>query len=371
MPTSVTFPTTSIGENIKRLRSERKITQETLASYLGVSCQAVSKWERGDTSPDIGMVIPIANFFEVSADELLNLAPARREQEVLNCLRETEALREKNETEQAHAKIRSAYLRFSDDFRIAQAYLDDLCEDTTVENGYLTYRTEIQRVCYELIEKCPTESIRFHAYDTLARLYYYEEQDAKVEETLAVFPSAFESRLQRLAALYEPGSAQALTFGRRNFAELLEASVLQIEHIALEDSSLNRIDQIALLKRAVALIESFLPDRDYGFFHYYLSDLCFWIANRHMMIGNRTVALEYMERAFSHAKAYDEMPESFCYTSPMLRGVTFRREERGCAGTERKVQSQLHYLRTTCRKLYEPLFDTDGTMHKILQLYGN
>ena len=371
MPASTAFPTKSIGENIKRLRNERKITQETLASYLGVSCQAVSKWERGDTSPDIGMVIPIANFFEVSADELLNLAPARREQEILSCLRELEALRAQGETGQAQAKIRAAYLRFSDDFRIAQAYLDDLCEDASVENGYLTHREEIERVCRELLESCPTESVRYHAYDTLARLHYYEEQDAEVEETLAVFPSTFETRLQRLTTLYEPGSAQALTFGRRNFAELLEASVLQIEHIALEDPALNRIDQIALLKRAIALIESFLPDRDYGFFHYYLSDLCFWIANRHMMTGNRTAAMEYIERAFSHAGAYDKIPESFTYTSPMLRGVVFRREERGAAGTERKVQSQLYYLRNTCRKLYEPLFDTDGTIHKILQIYGN
>lgn len=35
------------SENIKKLRKERQLTQETLAEYLGVSFQAVSKWERG------------------------------------------------------------------------------------------------------------------------------------------------------------------------------------------------------------------------------------------------------------------------------------------------------------------------------------
>lgn len=38
----------TIGENIKRMRRERNITQEELAELFGVSCTAVSKWERGD-----------------------------------------------------------------------------------------------------------------------------------------------------------------------------------------------------------------------------------------------------------------------------------------------------------------------------------
>lgn len=36
-----------IGENIKRLRREKELTQETLAEFLGVTFQSVSKWERG------------------------------------------------------------------------------------------------------------------------------------------------------------------------------------------------------------------------------------------------------------------------------------------------------------------------------------
>ncbi len=44
------------GENIKRLRSEQNLTQEALAGFLGVSFQTISKWERGETYPDITML---------------------------------------------------------------------------------------------------------------------------------------------------------------------------------------------------------------------------------------------------------------------------------------------------------------------------
>ncbi len=62
----------NFGENIKRLRKSRDLTQEALADELGVSAQSVSKWECGYGYPDITQLPAIANFFGVSIDELLN-----------------------------------------------------------------------------------------------------------------------------------------------------------------------------------------------------------------------------------------------------------------------------------------------------------
>ena len=59
-----------VGRNIRRLRMERNMTQRELAWHLRVSVQAVSKWERGYTYPDLSLLLPIARLFSVSLDEL-------------------------------------------------------------------------------------------------------------------------------------------------------------------------------------------------------------------------------------------------------------------------------------------------------------
>ena len=60
----------SLSANIKRLRLEKDMTQEQLATKLGVSAQAVSKWETSETYPDGALLVPLANELEVSLDEL-------------------------------------------------------------------------------------------------------------------------------------------------------------------------------------------------------------------------------------------------------------------------------------------------------------
>ena len=61
----------NIGPTIKRLRRQKDMTQEQLAQLLCVSSAAVSKWEAGNTYPDITMLFPLAQIFSVSIDELM------------------------------------------------------------------------------------------------------------------------------------------------------------------------------------------------------------------------------------------------------------------------------------------------------------
>ena len=60
-----------ISERIKKYRKDKEMTQEALAQALSVSPQSISKWECGDGYPDITLLPTIANFFEVTVDELI------------------------------------------------------------------------------------------------------------------------------------------------------------------------------------------------------------------------------------------------------------------------------------------------------------
>lgn len=63
----------TLGRKIQKLRKDYGWTQEELANRVGVSAQAVSKWETDVSSPDISLLRPLAEQFGVSVDELLNM----------------------------------------------------------------------------------------------------------------------------------------------------------------------------------------------------------------------------------------------------------------------------------------------------------
>lgn len=62
----------SFSENIKKYRIRKNMTQENLANLLGISSQAVSKWETTDTYPDGTLLVSLANALEVSLDKLFD-----------------------------------------------------------------------------------------------------------------------------------------------------------------------------------------------------------------------------------------------------------------------------------------------------------
>ena len=61
----------TIGDTIQRLRTKRRLSQEQLAELVGVSRQAVSKWELNAALPDTDKLVPLARALGVSVDELL------------------------------------------------------------------------------------------------------------------------------------------------------------------------------------------------------------------------------------------------------------------------------------------------------------
>ena len=81
-----------IGAIIKRLRAEKHITQDTLATAMGVTPQAISRWESEGGYPDIELLPALADFFSVSIDELLGYRSSEREQELASIKQELERL---------------------------------------------------------------------------------------------------------------------------------------------------------------------------------------------------------------------------------------------------------------------------------------
>lgn len=72
----------NFSDNFRALRKQRNLTQEQIAEMLGVSCQAVSKWETNSSYPDISLLPIIADYFGVSVDYLIGHDTSKQIKEI-------------------------------------------------------------------------------------------------------------------------------------------------------------------------------------------------------------------------------------------------------------------------------------------------
>ena len=61
-----------IGGFLRELRKEKELTQEQLAEKFGVSSRSVSRWENGKTMPELGILVELAEFYEVDIKEIID-----------------------------------------------------------------------------------------------------------------------------------------------------------------------------------------------------------------------------------------------------------------------------------------------------------
>ena len=81
----------NIGQNLIRLRHKKQITQEQLADFIGVTKASVSKWETGQSTPDIILLPQLATYFDITVDELLGYEPQLGNEQIEKIYRELAA----------------------------------------------------------------------------------------------------------------------------------------------------------------------------------------------------------------------------------------------------------------------------------------
>ena len=139
-----------ISDNIRRLRKEKNLTQETLASLLSITPQSVSKWERSEGYPDITMLPAIANCLGVSVDVLLGNDQIIAEERIQNYISEFKHLTADDSTwHSAFSVAQNAYEEFSYDYRIMMLYVNALKIYHPADS-----ESEIERICKIVLQNC-------------------------------------------------------------------------------------------------------------------------------------------------------------------------------------------------------------------------
>ncbi len=101
----------NFSENFKAMRKKHNLTQEQIAEALGVSCQAVSKWETNSSYPDISLLPIIADYFGVSVDYLIGHDTSKQAEEINNVCKLADDLFTNNSYMEAIPIIRGALIK--------------------------------------------------------------------------------------------------------------------------------------------------------------------------------------------------------------------------------------------------------------------
>lgn len=171
-----------IGEKIKELRLAKGITQEALAGFLGVSFQAVSKWERNLSYPDIETIPVIANYFGVTIDEVMGNPKIRAEACIEKLLSEYDRLQLLCTPEgdsQKDALAQKAYEEFPYDCRIIDMYRHSLVSRKN-EDDYGDIKPTIRLLCEKLLANCTDDSLRQTAINSLILISESTEEKEKL-----------------------------------------------------------------------------------------------------------------------------------------------------------------------------------------------
>lgn len=182
----------NLGENIRRLRGERSLTQEQLAYELGVSPQAISRWETGGALPDISMLPVMADFFDVTLDELMGRGTECPPEELERLVNQTSELKSLEKPDEAIALARKAAGKYPRDEYVLMLLANQLYRSSLAQDSY--EHDEIIELCKKVRRLGKHPDIWVMATQRLVKLYIRAGQCSKAQSLAGKLPSLFCSR---------------------------------------------------------------------------------------------------------------------------------------------------------------------------------
>ena len=322
------FEMIAIGSNIKKYRKKRKITQEQFAEVLGVSDQAVSRWENGTTYPDIELLPTIALYFGVTLDELMGMEGIKDESDIEDIMNRRKEFRSHGEVVKSYEMLREAVKRYPNNYQLILALAADL-QYANVYNDEIRLKNlqEAESLMDRVLNECTdSEQIREAKIGKIFNCIWLErrEEAAAIAETL---PGMNECRESYLLHIYT--GEKFRTFCREYLEDLYIDMHLAIDSYGdkfCEDATITNRERIAICEKELALTE-LIFDGNPAAYSSWIMDSHEYIALFACADGDTELALSHLEAAKDAAVACDTLQDEVPYTSALMRGRSYKSED--------------------------------------------
>lgn len=333
-----------LGEKIRELRRRDGRTQEALADALGVTGQAVSRWEANGGYPDLEIIPAIANYFHITIDELFGYN-SDRDKKIQKILDDADAMiNAQGDMEPCISFLREATAEFPPEAQIwlrlgyaltmygwqkhgAHGYTKDGCNYTINDSEYNSkneYWQEALAVFQKVLdigigqdERIAVITIMVRQFATIGAYDKAEilaqKQDSVIISRECLLPAATEGEKRDM---YQGEALIALI---KQLKIVMETAVMTKLSMCWNETGIQKLLAVA------HLYESIFDDGNCGGCHDDLRDIYLWCAVFCARQGNLSQAVEYFDAMFTHEKKYEAIRGTglYQYTAPLVSKVSF------------------------------------------------
>ena len=172
-----------LAENLKTLRKSKDMTQEEIAEIIGVSPQSVSKWERGDTFPDITLLPTLANLYNTSIDSLIGMEKINDDKALSNAFLEGQRfLRDDDNAKAAEVFEKALKIYPNDESLMLELALVYAIDGETEKLG------KAEALCQRIMSGKPTNTVQATARAVQCYIHLKSGDKEKAVETAQSLP---------------------------------------------------------------------------------------------------------------------------------------------------------------------------------------
>lgn len=318
----------NIGEKIRELRRERQLTQEELAEHLGVSFQAVSRWETGGCYPDMELLPVLGAFFGVTVDCLLGVDDGEETRRIRKYLEDFQLALSRGDIRRCISTARAGTAEFPGSWDLADRLMyalflagDDDGSIPEWKENREALDGELTALGERIIRCCPEQEVRLEAAARLAAHYCDTGRRTQGRRLCETLPPAGKCRELRMLPALEP--EEKLDHARK-LNGLGREFLLTGMYLMTNEGLLNDGDTLAVLEKRERL-EALLYDErpsDWGTADHHCRKAAVLVRLR-----REEEALRELGEAVRAAEEFDGRPEEALASGLLTGEVTLRRTD--------------------------------------------
>ena len=332
----------NLKETLRTLRQQKNVTQEMLASHLGITAQSVGKWERGEGFPDITLLPKIALYFNVSIDDLLNVGQARIDEKIEEYKQEAFQLGKIGDNAGEIALWEKAHQEFPNNHYVMKRLMGAIAN----KGQWPIPKDDAERVkelALRILEESTDTKLRESAIFELCFVYKSAGDVEKALYYADLGGNIYECR-QILRASVLTGE-EGIKESQNCLLQLI--FLASQEAINIINKGLSAEEEIRAVQFSIDLMKLLFSDGNFGGYGFEMSGRYMFLARAHAMLQNTEKTMEALEECVKYCVLDAQKTVGF-YTAPMVNrleyGKYFSKNYKGNACNARLEEFELNFF---------------------------